>query len=129
MALTARVKVSFELPARLRHPLLDKFPVPFHRPDVGRQEPGEAALDLPVIRRSAHDLLDGARVDPQVHAQEPVDPALEVLGVARGQGAVLLHVLALRDEARQVEEPRRSVRGVGRRQAGEDLARGSGDGL
>jgi hypothetical protein len=118
-----------ELPAGLRHPLLNELSVPFVGPHVGRQEPGEAALDLGLVGRVAHELLDRAGIDPEVHAEEPVDPALEILGVARGQGPVLLHVLALRDEPRQVQEPRRRVGGIGGRQAGEDLARGSGDRL
>ena len=115
-------RLAEELAARRGHALLHELPVPLRGADVGRQEALQARLDRLVVWRVAHDRLDCRRVYAQVQAEETVHAALEVLGVACRQRAMLLHVLALRDEAGQIQEPGPPVRDVGRGQAGEDFS-------
>jgi hypothetical protein len=111
-----------ELAAGGRHALLHIVAVPFGRADIGREQGQQLRVDFRVGGRRKHDLLHRRRVDAEMQAEKAVHAALVVLGVARRQFAVLLGVFSLREEPRQVQQTRRPMRQIGRRQAGQDFA-------
>ena len=110
------------------HAFLHEVAVPCRRPHVRRQERLQLELNFLVRRRFEDDFFHRRRLDPEMLAQKTVEPALVILRVARRQRPVLLHVAAFREKPREIEQPRRRVGQIRRRQAGKDGTGRAGNG-
>lgn len=75
------------------------------------------------------DFFNSVGVDVQMEAEETVDAAFVIFGIAGRQLAVLFCVGAFGEEAGEVEKSGGGVRNVGGGEGGEDVAGGAGNGF
>src|SRR5690606_22758162 len=122
-------RLGEDFAAGVGYAFLHQLAVPFLGLHVGGQQGAQSRLDRVVVGRLEDDFFHRGRIDAEVQAEETVEAALVVFRVALGQRSVRLHVGALGEEARQIQQAGGRVRPVGRRQAGEHFAGGAGDGF